>query len=127
MGTLLANRSQFNFQRFKGFGHAYRAVFDYEAKDLFSGDDGDTLRVLELVRNVLIHRGGVADRAFFAKFQRLAPTSAAWFPRPELDKRIALNGEHVQRFAISTSAIGIRLLEFVRKWMEANPEKPHGV
>jgi hypothetical protein len=117
MGTILRNSAKWNFQRLQGIQEAYERTFtnsESEIKRIF-GAQG--LRWLSAVRNLLVHRAGRADQQFcwqmkdHARLKELPPDGIIQFDAPMVKELVAAAADS-----------GIALVEFVNRWLTANPQ-----
>jgi hypothetical protein len=63
LGTILLRSRKFDFNRADGIMYAYAVLFGDAARKVFKKHN-DALLILEAIRNVLVHKGGLIDGPF---------------------------------------------------------------
>ncbi|MEE8171124.1 MAG: hypothetical protein V3T70_11315, partial [Phycisphaerae bacterium] len=107
LGTVLADK--FDFTGMDGIRRAYRSAFAQNASELGFLDVAD-LDQLQSYRNLIVHRGGIADEAFTKR----TATSLA------VGDRVVLSGDLVAAFVESAVRSGVELLKFADCWLMSN-------
>jgi hypothetical protein len=88
MGTVL--KSKCDFARLEGIRNAYAEAFSKEADDIDKILLNDALDILSALRNVIVHRGGVADKEYVEKSVYLSGLPLAGIGQPiPIDGRVA--------------------------------------
>jgi hypothetical protein len=109
LGTIL--KSKFDFSGFDGIEAAYKQAFG-TCGDLEKYID--TLKELEQVRHLIVHRGGVAD----GKFVKATKLKA----KP--DKMLSLKLSRVGSYMVSVTLSCVALLHVVDEWFAAQQQAP---
>lgn len=114
MGTLL--REKYRFDSLNGAREAYRDAFG-DATAINAALCDPTLDALNAIRQVLVHRAGIADAAYVARTANLplAPKvpAAGW--------TILLDGELTSTLLLAGRSVAISFLVAVDDWLSANP------
>ena len=63
-GTILRQSTKFNFQKLSGIRAAYSAAFSRPVDEIDRALSSNDLDAINLVRNLIAHRGGVADQIY---------------------------------------------------------------
>lgn len=108
LGTIL--KSKFDFSSFAGVEAAYKQAFGACGE---LENYGDTLKELEQVRHLIVHRGGVAD----GKFVKATKLKA----RP--DKTVSLKLSKVAHYMISVTLGCLALLKIVDEWFASQKKE----
>jgi hypothetical protein len=119
MGDLLKGR--FNFSVLEGIRRAYSVAFDESiGAPMVAAVDGalahHAIDALSAVRNLLVHRGGVADEVY-VKVSRRAHAA----PRLDLGQRLQLNGETVACLIDGVVASCLDLFVAIDLWLSPAP------
>ena len=115
-GTILIEYGGWNFSKKGKLKEAYRRTFRESKDEVDAIFDCPQLRWLEALRNMIVHNGCVVDDMFLQSV----------FSHPELGKcergkSLLIHGDLLGEFVPAVVQQGIALLNFVHKWMEANP------
>jgi hypothetical protein len=118
MGALL--RLSESFDTREKAKAAYLRMFPRREKDaILRIFDDEGIKALSIIRNLIVHRGGIADH-------RYAVHSAKLEDAPTLGDgdALILDGEMVAKFVTISSAQGVALLHFVDDWLRHNTGRP---
>lgn len=119
MGDVLVESEKFEFDSLNAIKKSYVCAFDESSMQLFFDDQSYTqLRWLESLRNLLAHRAGKVDQRFLDEMQ-----GHQLFGTLPLNTDVPISGVTVSTFANWVIACCIGLIEFVDKWLIANPDK----
>lgn len=110
MGTLL--KQQFDFTGISGMNKAYTAAFGASV-DMKNILDIEILQLLEAIRNLLVHRGGIIDETF----QKRTKTHR------KIDSELPINGKMVSICANNVIHSGYQLTNAVETWLNNNVSK----
>jgi hypothetical protein len=120
LGTILKETRKFDVNSLSGIRDAYIAAFDddktKDATSLFSGSDYQELLWLEATRNVLVHRGGKADKKFISRVKK--DQSMAGIKE---GNQLGITEEYAVRLSSVTVRSAMRLLTFVDHWLSCHP------
>ena len=114
MGSILHRSRKFDFNSLAGIEYAYKTCFGENVSKLF---DETEIRALEIIRHLLVHRGGLVDEQFKKRMEK----NAKWaylnmgdsFP---VDTAVAVD------YSNAASRTGTLLLQAVNQWLEDNPK-----
>jgi hypothetical protein len=119
MGDLL--RTRFRFTSLRGIRRAYSAAFSEKVKEARTAIEmidktlaDKALDALSVIRNVIVHSGGVADRDYLNDSKGI-PLA----PRLRLEQTLALDGELCATVIDATIVCCRRLLSAVDTWIVA--------
>jgi hypothetical protein len=118
MGSVLRERRKFDLDSLSGIRVAYIATFGESAKGLFDGEDFETVQLLEAVRNLFVHRGGIIDKRFLARVKHSKDFEGLLENTP-----IEVDGETTVKYANASARMGIALLNFVDEQLSSRSEK----
>jgi hypothetical protein len=113
MGTVLKTRC--DFARLEGIRNAYAEAFSKKADDIDKILLDDALDILGALRNVIVHKGGIADREYLEKRAYLSN-----LPLAEIGQPIPIDGQ------VTAHAIGevifccAKLVDTVDEWLANN-------
>jgi hypothetical protein len=125
IGTMLWRKRKFDFNTVSGVQQAYTAAFcerdkkgnnrgvHKDIKDAFSESAFADISVLEAIRHVLIHRGGMADKPFVERVKRHPHLS-----KIEERERIEVDGQMVRTYTSAVCAGAARLVRGLDAWFE---------
>jgi hypothetical protein len=127
LGDLARKQDPGAFHSLANIRDAYAAAFrapagEIEARppqelaDLFTKYDRP-LHILELLSDLLTHRGGTVDARFLASIK---PFDLAEFTNLKPEQLLSLNGETVARLAGPAIEFGVQLIGFVDRWVQQN-------
>jgi len=114
LGSVIYDRPLMSFNGMRGLRTVYKAAFGDDAKSLFDGFH--ELRDLESLRNVLVHRAGIADKRFCDRVKQ-SPRLSVFEER----KRVRLDGEMVAHHANAAISAGVSLVLWVDQWLKEHP------
>jgi len=117
MGTMFKVHRRFDFDRLAKIGHAYKAIFGKEVDACFSSDGEDSIFILEALRNLFVHTGGVIDHVFMSRVKKHST-----FSKMKLDSRFIVQGPMAAKYLDVCFSHCKKLFEFVNKWIKANPK-----
>jgi hypothetical protein len=118
MGEVLKGR--YNFSRLSVIRQAYSQAFDPKkvARGVVDSIDAaladKALDALSAVRNMIVHRGSVADAEYVEKSKRL-PTA----PKLALKEQLKLDGEVVKSLIEPVVACSLNLIGTIDEWLHA--------
>jgi hypothetical protein len=116
MGTLLREQ-RFEFSRLEDIRRAYALAFDEDSKEIDEALTDQAIDALRIVRNVIVHQGGIAD----ANYVKLA--SAMNLPPAALRRQILLDGAKVVEMISPVISCASRLLGAVDEWLVKHKPK----
>lgn len=125
MGRVLRADRHVSFTSLEKIRDAYQRAFPdsykgIKADSIFSALNEPGLDALSLVRNVLVHRAGIADE-IYRKRQNGAPLA----PKAKTGELIPLNGKITKSLVESAVDCSIRLIQGVDQWLTSvNARKP---
>jgi hypothetical protein len=108
LGTVL--KPAFDFTRVEGIQRAYRCLFGKDDVTLCLG--GDTLKELQIHRNLLVHKAGIVD----APFKAVVKTPV------KIGERMLYDGPEACRLADTAIQSAARLATLVGEWLTNNPD-----
>jgi hypothetical protein len=114
MGTLLRENREFDFQKRHGAKEAFLKVFPQHKQTIKEIFDAKEIRWLAATRNVLVHKGGIADAEFLnlvGDNQELRGLSGPVIP----------NGRIINELVRGVVNSATKLLTFVDRWMKNVP------
>lgn len=112
MGTVL--RSRHRFDRLSGLRLAYLQAFEKDSARLEEILNRDAIDALNSVRNLLVHKAGIAD----SEYER---RSSSWaIPKAAIGERISLDGDIVYGLIEPVSMATLELLAEVDRWIATN-------
>jgi transcription elongation factor Elf1 len=76
MGDLLKERKKVDFQAIENIKRAYLSTFSNGVEKIFEGSDYLKLKLLESVRNLYAHRGGIIDQKFLDEVKEIPGLAA---------------------------------------------------
>jgi hypothetical protein len=114
MGTLLFREKKVDFQQLKTLRAAYKVAFNSEFEPIFDTENSNLLR-LEAVRNLFVHKGGVADDAFLKRVQ-----GETEFRKVEIGDLLRVDGGYVAKQANAVINCGTNLVSAVDEWLLKN-------
>ena len=112
MGSVLRTRQRFD--HLAGIREAYGLAFHKKSDEIDKWVKHDGIDALNAVRNLLVHRSGVADATYARKEKYLK------IPRTEIGARILLDGQIVSEFLRMSAVVSANLLLAVDKWVTEN-------
>lgn len=116
MGTVL--RDRFEFSRLEGIREAYAAAFHKNSDHIDAALSDDALDALSAVRNVIVHRAGIADTEYLRRSKHLKlPPANAGAP-------IHLDGQIVVNLVRPAFACGSKLIGAVDDWISRDSGGP---
>jgi hypothetical protein len=110
MGTVLKGR--YSFDNLVEIRKAYEEAFPPAAQAIHTAINDRALDVISLVRNVLVHSGGIIDEEYLCRAAHLPPEATGPLGSP-----IRLNGELVAKIAGPVLKIGPDLINAVDEWI----------
>jgi hypothetical protein len=119
MGNLLAEEKKVEFTSLGSTATAYEAAFG-KPLNLF---EDDQLRLLEIVRNLIVHDGGKVNDEFMGKTKKANLQNHADCTEAKVGDLLPLNGEMVKRFADCSAKAGTELIRFVDRYLQHLREK----
>jgi hypothetical protein len=114
MGTLLFREKKVDFQQLKTLRAAYKVAFNDEFEPIFDAESANLLR-LEAVRNLFVHKGGVADDAFLNRVREEVE-----FQKLKLGNLLHVDGQYIAKQANAVINCGTNLVSAVDKWLADN-------
>jgi hypothetical protein len=116
MGTLFAAEQKADFTSLASTNSAYEKAFCKSVTTL----DGADLRLLELVRNLIVHGAGVVDDDFIERLKETGLKAHHLCVAVELDKPFPIDAAVVNQFAIASATAGADLLQSVVAFLSTN-------
>jgi hypothetical protein len=113
MGSLL--RSKYGFDSLNGVRTAYRDAFG-DVKSIHDPLADPALDALNAIRQVLVHRSGIADEEYVSKVANL-PLA----PQVRIGDPLLLDGEVTAALLFAGRSIALAFLTAVDEWLAANP------
>jgi len=113
MGTIL--KDKFNFDRLDGIREAYSEAFHTDGSAISAVVQDKALDALSVLRNVIVHRNGVADETYVRRAKSLQ------IPQLSSGERLQLTGELTVQTIESVVSCGGLLLKVVSDWVSAHP------
>jgi hypothetical protein len=113
MGDAMAYK--FHFSKFEDLKHAYSTIFDGEDSVLKHLADS-ALWVVNAVRNLLVHRGGIVDQAFLRKVKSNPELSAL-----KAGDEMPLDGKMTAEMTGTCIGASTGLLSEIDQWLVGNP------
>jgi len=113
-GSFLRDTEKLSFQKLPKIIEAYRVVFRKKSEELFQKEDR-YIFALSAVRNVIVHKAGVADRKYVAAVKQFSELNSI-----AKDKPIHLDGDIVRKLKNAAINVGNGLLSFVDQRLESN-------
>jgi hypothetical protein len=111
MGTLLRNVVKFDSVR--GICESYRSAFWEDDESIEEALDYYELRRLNLVRNLLVHKAGKADKPFLEEAAKYPDLSAC-----KIGDTLVVDGEMVLRLVEPVIGRSKDLIQAVNQWIE---------
>jgi hypothetical protein len=99
-----------SFQRYRLIKFWYKTAFGQNIEKLFNQIGGGYIRALSAVRNVILHRGGIADATYKKEIGRFPELNAVTETEP-----IHLDGVIVHKLRNAGIALGIELVTWIDK------------
>jgi hypothetical protein len=115
MGDVLVETRKWDFGRRDQAADAYCKVFDDPSDRLSGIFRTEAIQWLAALRNVLIHKAGVADREF-NKLVRGHPSLS----QVQIGDPVPLNGEIALSMLETATSSGLSLLDFARDWLHSH-------
>jgi hypothetical protein len=112
IGTIVHRGRKFKFNRLKGIRTAFTRVFDNSVNSAFP--KFKELLALELLRNVIVHRGGIVDATFLAESKEL--------PIPlgqEKDHPLKISGADAAWCVDVSTESAVALITYVSQWLNS--------
>jgi hypothetical protein len=120
MGDYFKSTKKFDFNRLRGIREMYGATFGpthkNELRDIWGTAEPESLRALELLRNVIVHCGGILDKQFKKQSQDI-PSLASLAE----NEHVPLSEPMLQAFSVTVAERGMKLIRFVDDWLRSNP------
>jgi hypothetical protein len=113
MGTVL--KSKYDFSRLETLREAYACAFCEKADDIDQILSDDALDVLSALRNIIVHKGAVADKEYLARCKYLSK-----LPKAEEGNAIPLDGEVISYTIGEAIYCSAYLVDAVDKWVTAH-------
>jgi hypothetical protein len=107
-GSFLKDNDAISFQKFRAIKFWYKTAFGEKAEKLFRDIEGGYIRALSAVRNVILHKGGIADATYKKEIQKFPELNSA-----EEKKLIRLDGEIVRKLRNAAIALGVELILYI--------------
>jgi len=114
MGDLLRQTSKVKFDSLSSIRSAYSQAFSDSYEDIDAALCSDDLDRISTMRNVLIHRSGMADAEYCRRALGLGLPVAAD------GERVPIDGDLVVGLLRSTTQCGINLVAAVDAWLAAH-------
>jgi hypothetical protein len=118
-GSFLKNSDAIPFQRFRLIKFWYKIAFGEEVEKLFREVEGGHIRALSAVRNVILHKGGIADATYKKEVSKFPELN-----RAEENKPISINGEIVKKLRNAAIVLGVELILYIDRALTPSVTKP---
>ncbi|MDB6120576.1 MAG: hypothetical protein JWO08_4357 [Verrucomicrobiaceae bacterium] len=122
MGSIHRDVGTYKFQILtgeKGIQRAYKDAFHKDGDRVRAAISNKAFEALAVIRNILVHKQGKADRKFLKECKGL-PGMEKWAALNEGDK-IQLQGEDVGSLVSASFIGGCALISAVDEWLTAHP------
>jgi len=116
LGTIAA--TNFRFSRLEDIQEAYGLAFGQDSA-IAKTCTNPMLRALVLTRNVLAHKGGIADAIFL---KGIAETGTGLFQDLKPNDEVAVSAKQASDFADMAMSTGATLMLYVDSWIQSHPE-----
>jgi hypothetical protein len=113
MGTI--HRDRFSFDRLSGIRQAYAAAFSKHYTDIDRWLGDGSLDAVSQVRNVVVHRAGIADPEYTKRAKRLKTA-----PKLEAGEQIQFDGESFCALTVPMLEAVTGFILAVDSWMAAS-------
>lgn len=113
MGTIF--KEKINFQTLERIKAAYSSSFWKDGETIKNLVAQDSLKALSLLRNIIVHKGGVIDKTFSNESKKLDLLKE--IRAPGEGKHIFLNGELVHNITEPSTNACLRLIQAVDQWL----------
>lgn len=110
MGTILREREK--FISLTGIRRAYSSAFSVRSAVIDAELSSKALDALNVVRNLIVHTGGIADSIYVAAAQRIPAA-----PQLALNEPLTLDGAMARKLIDPVIICGKNLLEAVDAWV----------
>jgi hypothetical protein len=119
MGTLLSDMEKVRFSKLDLIRDAYKAAFGDAGPNICSCLDNTALLDLSIVRNLIIHHGGVCDKEYEEK-----SSNRPLLPKPALGGPLKLDGLLVAGLLNPVIRCCVGLIKAVDEWLESQLPSP---
>jgi hypothetical protein len=107
-GSFLKDNDAISFQKFRSIRFWYKTAFGKEIERFFRETEGGYLRALSAVRNVILHKAGIADATYKNEEEKFPELNSV-----EENKPICLDGEIVRKLRNGAIAAGVELILYI--------------
>jgi hypothetical protein len=121
MGTIL--KEQFALHKLSGIRKAYSAAFSKHSEKIDEILSDKALDRLNLVRNLLLHEGGIVEESKFLKGAR----EISWTPPGKIGSLLPVDGELVRELMRLAFQRCIELILAVDEWINHKPQETEPV
>jgi len=111
MGDIFIAEQKADFRSLESTKWTYRRAFDCP----FSMFDDPQLRLLELVRNLSVHNGGIVDQKFLDRLTETGLISHPDCAGIKMEQAFPISGPLTAAFIIAATSAVVALIEFVSK------------
>jgi hypothetical protein len=116
MGTIFLEENRYAFDRLSGIREAYKDAFSIDGDEIMKIVDDKALDAISLVRNNLVHNGGVVDEQIVRRSSDLPPSLRAL----SVGEQILLDGEIVGSLIKPSILKGHDLIVAVDSWLSSH-------
>lgn len=114
MGSIFREQRRFEFTRLSTIREAYASAFCEKSGRIDKALGNKALDELSAVRNVMVHRAGLADPEYMGRSRSLD------IPKSELGKPILFDGENVSKLIGNAIGASKNLMIAVEDWITQN-------
>jgi hypothetical protein len=107
-GSFLKESDAISFQKFRSIKFWYKTAFGKGIEKFFRETESGYIRALSAVRNVILHKAGIADATYKNEVEKFPELNSV-----EENKLICLDGEIVRKLRNAAIAVGIELLLYI--------------
>jgi hypothetical protein len=115
MGRFLHDTGKVDFSSLRNTQMEYRRAFGDDADDVFNDE---RLRILELIRNLLAHRGGIVDEQFVRDTRDTKELDQLASGQP-----LKIDVPMVRKFVGAGVTRAVRVLRYVETWLNEHPDE----
>jgi hypothetical protein len=115
MGSIFVEDKRYSFDRLDGIREAYADAFSVDGDQIARIVDDQALEISSLVRNNLVHNGGIIDAAYLRRTSVLPPEAIGGLGEP-----ILIDGELVAKINRPMIKAGHDLIVAVDSWLASH-------
>ncbi len=114
MGTLL--RDRFSFPTLDGIRETYSVIMGADDDKLDKLFANNILDAVSIIRNVISHHAGVADKEYIYKSKKMKYMNGI-LPRVEVGEKVTINGELAKNLVPPLVELAVKILETTDSWI----------